>query len=109
MNFGDAISTCFKKYADFNGTAARPEAPERQVRSGRRCFRSSSASPPPSQNQRFAIARHCPARSRPTPQSQVRRDTILFMRAASEPIPVPRPQAALFPAHPAAGQAMLPA
>jgi uncharacterized membrane protein YhaH (DUF805 family) len=25
MNFGDAISVCFKKYADFNGTAARPE------------------------------------------------------------------------------------
>lgn len=25
MNFGAAIQTCFRKYADFNGTAARPE------------------------------------------------------------------------------------
>lgn len=25
MNFGEAIQTCFRKYADFNGTAARPE------------------------------------------------------------------------------------
>ena len=25
MTFGEAISTCFKKYAEFNGTAARSE------------------------------------------------------------------------------------
>ncbi len=25
MNFGESISVCFKKYADFNGRAARPE------------------------------------------------------------------------------------
>lgn len=25
MNFGQSISTCFRKYADFNGRAARPE------------------------------------------------------------------------------------
>lgn len=25
MNFADAIQTCFKKYADFNGCASRPE------------------------------------------------------------------------------------
>ncbi len=25
MNFGDSVSTCFKKYADFNGCASRPE------------------------------------------------------------------------------------
>lgn len=25
MNFGESINVCFKKYADFNGRAARPE------------------------------------------------------------------------------------
>jgi len=25
MNFTDAVATCFKKYADFNGRASRPE------------------------------------------------------------------------------------
>ena len=25
MNFVDAVKTCFTKYADFNGTASRPE------------------------------------------------------------------------------------
>ncbi len=25
MNFGESISTCFSKYADFNGRATRPE------------------------------------------------------------------------------------
>jgi len=25
MNFSDSIQTCFTKYADFNGTASRPE------------------------------------------------------------------------------------
>jgi uncharacterized membrane protein YhaH (DUF805 family) len=25
MDFGESISTCFRKYADFNGTASRPE------------------------------------------------------------------------------------
>ena len=25
MNFGDAIKTCFTKYADFNGRASKPE------------------------------------------------------------------------------------
>lgn len=25
MNFGESVSTCFRKYADFNGCASRPE------------------------------------------------------------------------------------